>query len=87
MEIMKRVFEIFIKVKVFLGYIPNYSNSKSLVCETASEHALTCIRETCSCSQTAVQYGATGYDLCIRIATLGNTIQTVNSPYMNKNLT
>ena len=31
------------------------SNAKSLACDTANEHALTCTRETCSYSQTAVQ--------------------------------
>ena len=30
-------------------------NAKSQACDTANEHALTCTRETCSCSQTAVQ--------------------------------
>ena len=44
------------KVKVLLGYIPNYSNAKSLACDTGNEHALTCTRETCSCSQTAFQW-------------------------------
>ena len=33
----------------------NYSTSM-LACDTANEHALTCTRETCSCSQTAVQW-------------------------------
>ena len=32
------------------------SNAKSLACDIANEHALTCTRETCSCSQTAVQW-------------------------------
>ena len=32
------------------------SNAKSLACDTANEHALTCTREKCSCSQTAVQW-------------------------------
>ena len=32
------------------------SNVKSLVCDTANEHALTCTRETCSCCQTSVQW-------------------------------
>ena len=32
------------------------SNAKSLACDTANEHALTCTRETCSCSLTAVQW-------------------------------
>ena len=30
-----------VKVKVLLGYKPNYSNAKSLACDTANEHALT----------------------------------------------
>ena len=51
-----------------------------MACDTANEHALTCTRETCSCSQTAVQYETNADDLCIRIATVGITIQTVNSP-------
>ena len=29
-----------LKVKVVLGYIPNYSNAKSLACDTANGHAL-----------------------------------------------
>ena len=45
-----------LKVKVLLGYIPKYSNAKSLAFDTANEHALTCTREACSCSQTAVQW-------------------------------
>ena len=36
--------------------ISDYSNAKSLACDTANEHALTCTRETCSCSQTVVQW-------------------------------
>ena len=40
-------------------------------------YALTCTRETCCCSQTA---GTNGDDLYIHIATVGNTIQTANSP-------
>ena len=28
----------------------DYSNAKSLACETANEHALICTRETCNCS-------------------------------------
>ena len=48
--------QIKVKVKVLLGYIPNYyCNAKSLACDTENEHALTCTRETYSCSQTAVQ--------------------------------
>ena len=30
--------------------------AKSLACDTANEHAITCTRETCSCSETAVQW-------------------------------
>ena len=51
------------------------SKAKSLVCDKANEHALTCTREACSCSQTAVQWNQ-----YICIATVGNTIQTVNFP-------
>ena len=45
-----------IKVKILLGYIPNSCNAKSLAFDTANENALTCTRETCSCSQTPVQW-------------------------------
>ena len=45
-----------VKVKVLLGFIYPTSNAKSLACDTAYEHALTCTRETCSCSQAAVQW-------------------------------
>ena len=31
-------------------------NAKSLACDTENEHALTCTRETCSCSQKSVQW-------------------------------
>ena len=31
-------------------------NAKSLACDTANEHALTCNRETCSCNLSAVQW-------------------------------
>ena len=61
-----------VKVKVLLGYIYPTSNAKSLACDTANEHALTCTRETCSC------IGANGDDLYRRRSSLGSTIQTVN---------
>ena len=57
------------------------SKDKSPACDTANEHALTCTRETCSCSQT-VSNGTNGDDLYICIATVGNTSQTVNSPIL-----
>ena len=44
-----------IYIKVLLATYPT-TNAKSLACDTANEHALTCTRETCSCSQTAVQW-------------------------------
>ena len=68
-----------IKVKVLLGIIPNYSNAKSLACDTANEHAL-------ERHAAAVRHLSNGtndndlIDLYIRIAPVGNTIQTVNSP-------
>ena len=45
--------QLMLKVKVLLGYIPT-SNAKSLACDTANEHALTCTREACSCSSILV---------------------------------
>ena len=73
------------RLKLILNLKSSYatyltSNAKSLACDTANEHALTCTREACSCSQTAVQKGNNGNDLYICIATVKNTIQTVNSP-------
>ena len=44
-----------IKLKSSQATYPT-SNAKSLACDTANEHALTCTREACSCSQTAVQW-------------------------------
>ena len=44
-----------IELKSFYATYPT-SNAKSLACDTANEHALTCTRETCSCSQTTVQW-------------------------------
>ena len=43
-----------VKVKLLLSYIPT-SNAKSLACDIDNEHELACNRETCICSQTAVQ--------------------------------
>ena len=34
------------KFKFFLGYIPNYTNAKSLACDTANDHAIACTRKT-----------------------------------------
>ena len=46
-----------IKIEFLLGYILNYcSNAKSLICDTSNEHALTCTRDTCSYSHTAVKW-------------------------------
>ena len=42
--------------KTWLQPFKGVLNAKSLACDTANEHALTCTRETCSCSQTAVQW-------------------------------
>ena len=44
-----------VKVKSSWATYPT-SDAKSLTCDTANEHALTCTKETCSCSQTAVQW-------------------------------
>ena len=50
------------KVTVLLGHCTYPTiNAKSLACDTANEHALTCTREACtreacSCSQTAAQW-------------------------------
>ena len=35
-------------------------NDKSLACDPVNEHALTCTRETCSCSQSPVQWNKWG---------------------------
>ena len=43
--------KIILKLKSSLATYPT-SNAKSLACDTAMEHALTCTRETCSCSHT-----------------------------------
>ena len=54
-------------------------NAKSLACDTANEHALTCTRETCSCSQTAVQWNQWRCSIHT-YSNVGNIIPTVNSP-------
>ena len=43
------------KLKSFYKATYPTSEAKSLAYDTANEHALTCTRETCSCSQKAVQ--------------------------------
>ena len=58
---------------VLRGLEIHSSNAKSLACDTVNEHALTCTKETCSCSQTAVK-GINGKDLYIHITTVGNAI-------------
>ena len=54
-----------------------------MACDTANEHAL----ERHAAAVRQLSNGTNGDDLYIRIATVGNTIQTVNSPmydiYMN----
>ena len=58
---------------VFLKWI-DYSDAKSLLaCDTTNEHAL-------ERHAAAVRQLSNGDDLYILIATLGNTIQTVNFP-------
>ena len=52
------------------------SNAKSLACDTANEHVL----ERHAAAVRQLPNGINGDDLYIRIATVGNTIQTVNSP-------
>ena len=67
-----------ILIKCSLATLP-ISNSKSLACDTANEHALTCNkRYTVPVRQ--LSNGTNGDNLYIRIATVGNAIQTVNSP-------
>ena len=46
--------KFWLKLKSFFATYPA-NNAKSLACDTANEPALPCIRETCSCSHTAVQ--------------------------------
>ena len=53
----------------------DYSNAKSLACDTANEHAL----ERHAAAVRQLSNGTNGDDLYIRIETVGNTIQTVNS--------
>ena len=52
------------------------SNAKSLACDTANKHAL----ERHAAAVRQLSNGTNGDDLYICIATVGNTIQTVNSP-------
>ena len=67
----KLTFFQIIKLKLKSSQATNpTSNVKSLACDTANEHALTCTREARNCSQTAVQWNQWRW----------NTIQTVNSP-------
>ena len=56
------------------------SNVKSLACDTANEHAL----ERHATAVRQLSNGTNGDDLYTRIATVGNTIQTVNSPMYDK---
>ena len=65
-----------VKIKVLLGYIYPTSNAKSLACDTANEHAL----ERHAAAVRQLSNGTNGDDIYICIATVGNTIQTVNSP-------
>ena len=58
------------------GHEIHSSNAKSLVCDTANEHALK--RHAAAVRQ--LSNGTNGDDLYTCIATVGNTIQTVNSP-------
>ena len=51
------------------------SNTKSLACDTANEHAL----ERHAAAVRQLSNGTNGDDLYTHIATVGNTIQTVNS--------
>ena len=59
-----------------------YSTSKAkfLARDTANEHAL----ERHAAAVRQLSNGTNGDDLCIHIATVGNTIQTVNSPMYYK---
>ena len=54
----------------------DYSNAKSLACDTANEHAL----ERHAAAVRQLSNGTNGDDLYVHIATVGKTIQTVNSP-------
>ena len=78
------LFTFFLKLKSSEATYPT-SNAKSLACDTANEHTLTCTRETCSCSQTAVQWNQWRWSIHTYSATVGKTIQTVNSPHPHMN--
>ena len=65
----------FTKLKSSSAIYPT-SNAKSLACDTANEHAL----ERHAAAVRQLSNGTNGDDLYMRIATIGNTIQTVNSP-------
>ena len=62
--------------------MPNYSNAKSLACDNANEHALINMHvlERHAAAVRQLSNGTNGDNLYIRIATVGNTIQTVISP-------
>ena len=49
-------------------------------CDTANEHALTCTIERHAAAVRQLSNATNDDDLYIRIATVGNTIQTINSP-------
>ena len=72
--------ENFSKIGPIIKKIPNFVNdplnSKSQACDTANEHVL----ERHAAAVRQLSNGTNGDDLYIRIATVGNTIQTVNSP-------
>ena len=64
-----------LKLKSSLATYPT-SNAKSLASDPANEHAL----ERHAAAVRQLSNATNGDDLYIRIATVGNTIQTVNSP-------
>ena len=55
----------------------------SLACGTANEHTLTCSIEIYAVTVRQLYNGTNGDDICKTIATVGNTLQTVNSPQRN----
>ena len=69
-----------INLKSSLAAYPT-SNAKSLACDTANEDALTCTRETCSCSQTAVQWNQWRWSIHMRRATVGTLYRQLTPPY------
>ena len=68
------------KLKSSLATYPT-SNAKSLACDTANKHALTWTRyvKRHAAAIRQLPNGTNGDDLYIRIETVRNTIQTVNS--------